>query len=58
MIFRKFQFKPAYFVFAGLLLTSQNSSAQRNLTEIPNPDPDVERASFQVADGFEVKLFA
>jgi putative membrane-bound dehydrogenase-like protein len=58
MIFRKFQFKPAYVVFTGLLLTSQNSSAQRNLTEIPNPDPDVERASFQVADGFEVKLFA
>ena len=58
MIFRKFQFKPAYVVFAGLLLTSQNSLAQRNLTEIPNPDPEVERASFQVADGFEVKLFA
>src|SRR5690349_16690869 len=32
--------------------------AQRGLTAIPDPDPEVERASFQVADGFEVNLFA
>ena len=25
---------------------------------IPNPDPEIERKSFQVADGFEVSLFA
>jgi putative heme-binding domain-containing protein len=32
--------------------------AQRNLTDIPDPDPEIERKSFQVADGFEVNLFA
>jgi len=32
--------------------------AQRNLTDIPDPDPEIERRSFQVADGFEVNLFA
>jgi putative heme-binding domain-containing protein len=32
--------------------------AQRNLTNIPDPDPEIERQSFQVADGFEVNLFA
>lgn len=31
--------------------------AQRNAT-IPDPDPEVERRSFKVADGFEVNLFA
>src|SRR5256714_4414125 len=34
------------------------STAQRNLTQIPDPDPEIERQSFQVADGFEVNLFA
>ena len=32
--------------------------AQRDLQEIPNPDPELERQSFIVADGFEVNLFA
>src|SRR5947208_2578128 len=32
--------------------------AQRELTKIPDPDPEIERRSFQVADGFEVNLFA
>ena len=32
--------------------------AQRNLTQIPDPDPEIERKSFMVADGFEVNLFA
>ena len=32
--------------------------AQRDLTRIPDPDPEIERRSFQVADGFEVNLFA
>lgn len=32
--------------------------AQRDLTRIPDPNPEVERRSFQVADGFEVNLFA
>ncbi len=32
--------------------------AQRDLKNIPDPDPEVERKSFQVAEGFEVNLFA
>lgn len=32
--------------------------AQRNLKDIPDSDPEVERKSFIVADGFEVNLFA
>jgi putative heme-binding domain-containing protein len=31
--------------------------AQRD-AKIPNPDPEIERKSFRVADGFEVNLFA
>lgn len=32
--------------------------AQRNLTDIPDPDPEMERKSFIVADGWEVNLYA
>jgi putative heme-binding domain-containing protein len=32
--------------------------AQRGLTNIPDPDPELERRTFLVADGFEVNLFA
>ena len=34
--------------------------AQRNLkkSDIPNPDPELERKTFQIAPGFEVNLFA
>ena len=33
-------------------------SAQRGLKEIPPPDPELEKASFKVAEGFEVNLWA
>ncbi len=32
--------------------------AQRNLHDIPDPDPQVQQASFRLADGFEVNLWA
>jgi putative heme-binding domain-containing protein len=32
--------------------------AQRDSKDVPDPDPEIERQSFQVADGFEVSLFA
>ncbi|MCB9941758.1 MAG: c-type cytochrome [Planctomycetaceae bacterium] len=32
--------------------------AQRDLQDIPDPDPEIERSSFIVADGFEVNLYA
>src|SRR3954464_15871905 len=41
----------------GLSLAS-TLHAQRELASIPDPDPELERRSFQVADGFEVNLFA
>src|SRR4051794_34746116 len=31
--------------------------AQRD-AKVPDPDPEIERKSFQLADGFEVNLFA
>ncbi|WZO99938.1 c-type cytochrome [Isosphaeraceae bacterium EP7] len=40
------------------LLAATTAHAQRPPFEIPNPDPEIERKSFQVADGFEVNLFA
>ena len=41
----------------ALLLAPVSALAQRDAT-VPDPDPEVERKSFQVADGFEVNLFA
>ena len=44
----------------GLLLMSCPTSlcAQRELREIPDPDPELERKTFVVPDGFEVSLWA
>ena len=33
-------------------------NAQRDLKDIPDPDPEAERRTFQVAEGLEVNLFA
>ena len=32
--------------------------AQRELTNIPDPDPELERATFILPEGFEVNLYA
>ncbi|WP_339730773.1 PVC-type heme-binding CxxCH protein [uncultured Gimesia sp.] len=40
------------------LLTSSSLWAQRDLTDIPPTDPELERRSFKVAEGFEVNLYA
>src|SRR4051812_49009020 len=40
------------------LIVGSPAHAQRELTSIPDPDPEIERKSFQVAEGFEVNLFA
>ena len=50
-------FRPTLAIVFGALLTP-SLHAQRNLTNIPDPDPEIERKSFLVADGFEVNLFA
>ena len=43
----------------GLLLAAVPAAlAQRNAPNNVDPDPELERKSFQVADGFEVNLFA
>jgi putative heme-binding domain-containing protein len=41
-----------------LLACTTSAVAQRDLKDIPNPDPELERKSFIVADGFEVNLYA
>ena len=49
------------FVFALLILfigTVNSALAQRNLKDIPDPDPELERKTFTVPDGFEVNLYA
>src|SRR6266446_6691891 len=40
------------------LIVAMPAHAQRELTKIPDPDPEIERRSFQIADGFEVNLYA
>jgi putative heme-binding domain-containing protein len=40
------------------LIATRPVHAQRDITNIPDPDPEIERRSLQVADGFEVNLFA
>jgi putative heme-binding domain-containing protein len=46
-------------MFLLAVVTAPTSAfAQRNLTDIPDPDPEIERKSFIVADGWEVNLYA
>ncbi|MCA9019762.1 MAG: sorbosone dehydrogenase, partial [Planctomycetaceae bacterium] len=40
------------------LFSASTVQAQRDLTDIPPPDPELERKSFKVAEGFEVNLYA
>ena len=41
-----------------LVLATNTACAQRELKDIPDPDPELERATFVVPEGFEVNLFA
>lgn len=41
-----------------LALLPVTAAAQRGLKNIPNPDPAVEQATFEVAEGWQVNLFA
>lgn len=43
---------------AFLCVVPALASGQRAPLQIPDPDPEIKRQSFQVADGFEVKLLA
>jgi putative heme-binding domain-containing protein len=43
---------------SALLALTTPAVAQRAPFRIPDPDPEIERQSFLVADGFEVNLFA
>ena len=44
-------------IFACFSVVTSSVWSQRNLTEIPDPDPEKERLTFKVADGFEVQLY-
>src|SRR5262245_56437715 len=48
----------ALIVALAICLAPARAHAQRELRDIPDPDPELERRSFQVAEGFEVNLFA
>ncbi|MEZ6062418.1 MAG: HEAT repeat domain-containing protein [Planctomycetaceae bacterium] len=46
-------------VMSLLVLTAAGSAvAQRDLRDIPAPDPELERSTFRLPEGFEVNLFA
>src|SRR5204862_1272665 len=49
------RFLPALF---SLLALPPFAHAQRDVKDVPDPDPELERRALQVADGFEVNLFA
>ncbi len=44
--------------FAVLLGTGNHARAQRDLQDIPDPDPELERRELEVAEGFEIQLYA
>lgn len=46
------------FALCGLLFCTAPLFAQRDLKDIPSPDPELERATFVLPEGFEVNLFA
>lgn len=51
----------AHLLIATILVFSSGTPfawGQRNLKDIPDSDPEIERKSFILADGFEVNLFA
>lgn len=48
---------PRYFSLLGLLFATLPALAQRD-AKVPDPDPELERRTFVVPDGFEVNLFA
>src|SRR5438552_5236886 len=47
----------AGFALLSFVAGVRSLSAQQD-AKVPDPDPEIERKSFQVADGFEVNLFA
>lgn len=54
MINRALRFLPLLIVLLG----ASSALAQRDLKDIPDPDPEIERRSFIMAPGFEANLFA
>ncbi len=50
--------RAGFFALIVASCTSQQALAQRNLKDIPVPDPELERQTFVLPEGFEVNLFA
>ncbi|AMV19649.1 PVC-type heme-binding CxxCH protein [Planctomyces sp. SH-PL14] len=50
--------RPLIAATLGLLLSTTPLYAQRDLKDIPLPDPELERKTFVLPEGFEVNLFA
>jgi putative heme-binding domain-containing protein len=58
MTFLPFRTPRCYLAFLSGWLLCSPAIAQRNLKDIPDPDPELERQTFQLAEGLEVNLFA
>ena len=50
--------RPGFLASFVLCLAAGSASAQRDLKDIPTPDPELERQTFILPEGFEVNLFA
>jgi len=56
---RSYRFQICLFIFLiSALIEGTSLYAQRGLNQIPDPDPKKQLESFQLADGFQVNLFA
>jgi putative heme-binding domain-containing protein len=52
------RFASSLFAIAAMLSFSSTAYAQRDLKDIPVPDPELERQTLQLGEGLEINLFA
>jgi glucose/arabinose dehydrogenase len=45
-------------IFITLILGILSAQAQRNLSDIPDPNPELEKAAFKLPEGMEIELYA
>ena len=53
-----FPYVVRHFIALAVIALASTAFAQRDLQNIPDPDPEIERKTFVVPEGFEVNLYA